>query len=581
MRFAREAHTGREVDAEAETAFRSFTYQCPVCGGTVHPRKGAIRVHYFAHNPNQGSPACELYHPGSHSTVSRPSVRSGPHSFRPPLSLYVGLREWKQGRGAWNLQLQVPQMGLGPGFVIVDAALRGRVTIPVSRLSKGAIRVDVCPQTDAYKLSTVGTSGSAGDLLLAEPTLGLSSAVPTVFRFSDNGGRRLANPDQPLFWGRGYVLLFHRSSQLRNVPARTWALREQGDWAGMIVQLPTEESEILLSWVRGTLRRSIESPPVRLQLVAPTVTRVFEDDSIGIPPGRAVILSVSGEPGCRPPATLCVGTLSGTTTIDLPSQLPAFIGLGGLSEAAIEAYLPNEWDAEIRLVRTPSEARAEPAGAELDVESEGRRIRVPFHACNANETLREVSGSRFTLKGVRLPKRLKVRLMDCSGDQGRIEETSLLPDFASEELDDAKRHFQFEQRVFKLLLERLVRDGTGIQVDLGNFGRAGTIQDPPPQGGQRILLSSTARRTARWIVSTAKTARGIGGSVHCSDGIRKLSRLLESEGLRLLDEEDRRLLIEITRGQSFPPELDPHLRALSRDVMHAFPAAGFQSARSV
>ncbi|CDZ88170.1 competence protein CoiA family protein [Rhodococcus ruber] len=49
----------------AADAGRRRAYVCPCCCGQVHLRSGTTKIAHFAHNPGEGTPLCEQYHPGS------------------------------------------------------------------------------------------------------------------------------------------------------------------------------------------------------------------------------------------------------------------------------------------------------------------------------------------------------------------------------------------------------------------------------------------------------------------------------------------------------------------------------------
>ncbi len=573
MRYANESRSGRLIDAETMHIPAYARYVCPCCSGEVHLRKGDLRTHHFAHNAGQGSPDCENYHPGVYTPDSRCTSRSGPAS-RPFVSLYVSVPDWRARNAPWQLQIRIPQAEDCRGAVIVQDGQSGRSTLPCSRLVNGPMRVAILPKAEPYCLRAEGIGDSEYARRIEEPVGGLERCTLNVFRFSACCGGRHLDRRHPLFWGRAYYIVNHRDSPVA-IPAalNERALGKQGDWRATLVQLPDAEDEQLRSWVEQFLSRAIESPRIRLELVAPTRTEM-PDEAIDVPVGQEVILGVTGPPGSHPPSELFVQFPGETEAkaFALPAKLPSLVSLGEISEGVTEAYLPNEWEAEITLVRCRDDRsdhrRLGPAAAELVVECTGYQGCVPLQSQRADATLREIKESRLQLKEIRLPKRLTVKLQ--TGKSGRYaergEEVVLRPDIPEDHNQNTSWHSAFEKHVCAVIRKGLTIDRTDLQIDVGNFGCAKTfLLEPIEERREEVRLPASARRTALWILATSRGADN-GKSPSASDGITMLDRFLRSKGGKSVNVEDVVILRSLVGLRSVSSALEPQMRALVRSL---------------
>src|SRR6266498_3278120 len=81
MRYARDDRTRKIVDAHEIAERLHFRhYSCPSCGARVHYKRsiGLSPDPIFAHNPHEGSPDCENYHPWQRGIYTQPPSTSIP-----------------------------------------------------------------------------------------------------------------------------------------------------------------------------------------------------------------------------------------------------------------------------------------------------------------------------------------------------------------------------------------------------------------------------------------------------------------------------------------------------------------------
>jgi hypothetical protein len=442
------------------------------------------------------------------------------------------------------------------------------MTIPMAKLFKAAVRLAIRPKVGSVQVLPQAINDPAYLEIIREPHSGLDDRLPNVFRYSEHGGRQLWDRRQPLFWGRGYFIVHHEALAL-SIPSalKVWSLRTQGVWRAHVIELPSSEDERVSSWVERNLDRSTEAPPVSVTLVSPPIAEVSPDESVVVSVGQNVVVGLFGETGARSPREMWVQGSGDVRPhrVVVPDELPALVSLGPITDGHSDIFLPQEWDAELRLLGIRSPKYAEPRPAELLVESMGYSSSLPVHSEKASAALEDIKAGRLVLKGLRLPPRLGSRLIICKVDLAtfvrKIDWTPpvLQPD------QEASRDFhgEFEREVSSLLLSTLKDEPEGFTLDLGNFGRIGTARRtretvaPTP-----VELPADIRRIAAWLLSCSLDV-GTSEALSSSDGVRAVERLLEA-GLRSeLPEGDAKLLDRLVTLGKVPSSLEPHTRALA------------------
>jgi len=573
VQYAIDKRTGKLIDAEGAGVPAYARYVCPCCSAEVHLRRGSIRVHYFAHNSGKASPDCENYHLGFGTSGFAISPRSGPAARRASLSLYLQVPDWTSRVPSWHLQLQIPQTNDGSGFIVVEDGLWGQVSIPAMKLLNQSMRVSIRPTTQPVRLRAEGLADTGYFRQLEERVPQLHDRCPNIFRYSERGGRCISAPSQPLFWGRGYFVVHHQSLAL-NIPSllRPHALLDQGDWKAHVIEFPDDEDDHLRSWADRNLTREVEVPPVRLELIEPSIFEIQDDDALVVLTGHEVIVGVIGEPGSHTPSKLCLthGIGGQIHELPLPSSLPTLISLGQLPEGLTEVYLPDQWDAELTFHATKHIRVVEPPAAELVIESMGRENSVPFHSQMASKALQDVKESRLTLKRIKLPKRLGVTVLldqsDLTSSPG--QRMALGPNIPADDHEGTNWHTAFEEKIANLLRQMLAVERIDLQIDFGNFGLAETVDARSNVSKQAaIFLPESARRTAKWLLATAFANAGGELEEPATEGLRAIDRYRRVATGRSLATQDEELLSQLVALGRVPVELEPHVRALAHMVL--------------
>ncbi|MBS1853932.1 MAG: hypothetical protein JST11_01090 [Acidobacteria bacterium] len=172
MRYARDDRSKKVVDAQSigERA-RHRPFSCPTCGARVHYKSsiGLSPDPIFAHNPHEGKPDCENYHPWDAGAI-------GPSATAPQRSRPVAVEDSPEEFGLclddaenWTLYLRLPELraseigdvslrSLAGAYVEVDSAgTRGRLSLIELRPGVGSARLQVPPIAGSYRTAPGGS----------------------------------------------------------------------------------------------------------------------------------------------------------------------------------------------------------------------------------------------------------------------------------------------------------------------------------------------------------------------------------------------------------------------------------------
>jgi hypothetical protein len=574
MYFAKDRRTGEIVSAEDAARRRTYDrrYTCPTCGQPVHIRAGAIYSPYFAHAAGLASPECEDYHPGGEYQGG--TGGHGRHAPDRPLSLYVVPEGTRRSLQDWHLELLLPRSTDGAGVVYVPDGRSGEIRVFCSQLQGNGKRIPVRLSTAPYRVRPSGDVDSDYARKLLVDTPGFSTTGFSAFRYSESGGRRISE-GHPLYWGRGYYLLWHSAfnahwpATLWREPLRDSVTRDTGSWSLARVELPTEEDAAVREWSESSVGCDVLRPPVTLSLVHPATAAVLEDDSIAVPEAEIILVGVTGERGAATASRLHLESDGAIhDSIRLPERLPVLIQVDRPSSDSTRLILDDEDETELvlRFDEVP-EPRAVRSPALL-VRRGNRDVAIPAWSVAAEDVLRDVRGGRTVLSQIKLEPLGSVRLrtQDRSTHHWREQHISRDREMHHDVVANAPAVMQ--DLVFAAL-QTAIAGKDAFELDLANFGQLGQPADATITDVRPVRrLSSQLRSRIQWLI--AAQAGVVHKGVNEPDLRDAVSELITRTGFSRADLE---LLSLVTEYRRWPAVLIPHVRALASQLRHLTSAA--------
>lgn len=282
--YAKETNSGRIVAAAEASRWHSYVCPRPGCSGRVFLRAGSDRRAHFAHFANEGTPACDEYHPGAWTGPSPTPVPTVGEE--EPATLGLVLNEFD---GVWALQLRLPEVPrdelgeaglttLRTALVDVFAGPRRHVQISALDLRPGvgAARVLVPPSLQEYRTEPTGTWPATIDSRRWSLRSRGLHAAGTLFRLRQGEWTRLL-ADSAVHQGETLMLLADRRSPPPAELQRSlhFEMSNAGiQWAWWEVQIP-DSLDSAGQWL-SRLGHVLVPKPWQLTLLTPA--RGFTED---------------------------------------------------------------------------------------------------------------------------------------------------------------------------------------------------------------------------------------------------------------------------------------------------------------
>lgn len=565
MQYAIERRQGKLVDADEVNAYGLERYICPVCKESVFLRRGVVRRAHFAHRPSEGDRECENYHPGGEYLASA-SVTPQPKKPQ-PLPLFISVDDLGGGRLRWRLALLIPYNVEISGFVLVEHGISGRARVDLSSLAQGGRRIPVRNQTEPYIASLIGTAEDSYRGRFAAPVPGLDGNYGNVFRYGERGGRRL-DPDHPLYWGRGYYVVWSRTLT-PTWPAAVYVrrLNDIGPWQGACIEMPPDEDEIATKWADDFLAREVRRPPVTISVVSP-MTHRLPDDSLAVEEGSDAIVAVTREHGAVMPSELRVAWpgLRAVEGVPLKNEDRILVNLGRVPRGTSIVALSDGEEDEVILVGRQDLNVGVPKPAGLRVRDEMKQILlIPAYSPSAGaalEAAKKAVAGGVTVLGISLPLGLRCTLTyrESNTPESEVRQFSWPDDWAAGDITKVQQ--ELEDKVCRQLVTALGR-ADHLELDFGSFG--GVRLSPVSTtraASRRHLLPLQLRQRLRWLASFPDS---YGQSRATVEWPTSFSLILSSASARMRLE-DAALLGSVVSRQSWPTKLAPHVRALRTEV---------------
>jgi hypothetical protein len=564
MYYATDKHTGKELSAStAKKEARWHRFACPCCGKKVFLRLGKKKAPYFAHQPKVASADCENYHPGINGTAG--GTRSSPRL--PPLSLYLRVQEVRRNKYTWGAELLVPRCPDVTGQVIVDSGISGAIPINCSRLSESGKRIPVRIVTDEYRVRVTPEVAETYRERISTGAPGFRTDVANVFRYTENGGRRI-DEYASMFWGRGYYLVWPKALPCA-WPAKLWheEIANEGAWQCSRVEMPEDPDTALTEWANEFVGRNVERPPVELSLVSPPTASRFEDESLLVDVDDEVIVGIFGERGSELPTELTLSTTASNSLrrLNLPDRNPILISLGTLPKGVSTIQINDDEGSDLLLKVARRRKLSEINSPKLLINTPSGTRALPTYSLAAQREFDALRLDSGMLVSVSVPQSIDVTI-EIKPD---VQSASSITEFRWDPERLARDTGDYVSEFAELMLARLrvaLHQKTDLRVDFGPYGSLDLNWPREELPQVQLALTSALRRRLVWSLSLS--AKSGTNRVYVPELARSLALVLgNSYGVRTSAESE--LLREAQTKTFWPVEMIPQLRELAADILHA------------
>ncbi len=535
-------------------------YVCPTCGKPVRLHAGPKNRPYFAHQANVASPDCENYHPSGEYVRGEGGLHTTPLR---PLSLYLTVDDRVSRRSKWTIELLVPRSSASVGVVFVTDGISGTIPVNCSSLTESGRRIPVRIVTRSYEVRTNDDVDPQYRRRLTAVTPGFANEVPNVFRYSENGGRRI-ELGKPLYWGRGYYLVWP-AAMVFSVPTGVWweEIVQSDQWKCARIEIPSDPNNTTVAWANDLLGRDIEHPPVVLSLINPASARWLADESILIEADAEVVVGVAGERGSEMPGEMRLTTpaSSGSHLLLLPARNPVIVSLGSLPIGFSIVELDDADETELTLNVATASPTPSLTGPSLQFRRGSNFFSFPSHSVAAELALKGARDGDRELVGMTIPVRATVRIVTQRGTKSEPAGRELEWDIQEQNAYPETYRAEFQSQVLNAV-QHALNSTSSVDVDFGNFGLLrlpGASSLEPAL--EPLFLGASLRQRIEWIMMLAQVGLREGAGITAPELSQALDAVNRAGRIALL--RDRALIESLATLQLWTPKLMPHLRELA------------------
>lgn len=347
MDYAIDKMTGILVSASRASRYGQYT--CPFCKKDVIPRKGNVRVPYFAHRPGYGTLECENFVPG-HSSLPIPVKEKLNTIVKRRMELRLLIFTGRKGR-EWSLQLALPTCNICRARITLDVGGRSQTLDMRSMVKRRQIGAELSVQP--YRI--VSFSGDPDPEFVAEverECQGLPSAGAVVFTAlgsEASGGFPLAQELRcvdtfAFLWQQPVHPDFPDELVVERLPG--W----QG-WHLALVTIPETPSPESITWLKYFTRLPVVPARASITVIWPFLTQNESINQLECPHSNTILLSanrvstISREDGPTLRAQGASLTLSATGVEKSPAFFtlnPGYselVGVSGANDQDIKIFL--------------------------------------------------------------------------------------------------------------------------------------------------------------------------------------------------------------------------------------------------
>lgn len=286
MDYAIDEMTG--VLVSASRASRYGQYTCPVCKKGVIPRKGDIRVPYFAHRPGYGTLECENFVLG-HSSLLVPEKEKINVTVKRRMELRLLILAERKRR-EWSLKLALPTCNLCRARITLDVGGRSQTLDMRSMVKRRQIGAE--PSAQPYRI--VSFSGDPDPEFAAEverECQGLPPVGAAVFTNGTSEGFPLA---RELRCNDIFAFLWQQPVQ-PDFPDELTVDRLSGrqGWYLALVTIPETPSSESIAWLKCFTHLPVVPAKSSITAIWPFLTQNTSVNQIECLHSNTVLLSAN------------------------------------------------------------------------------------------------------------------------------------------------------------------------------------------------------------------------------------------------------------------------------------------------
>jgi hypothetical protein len=543
MLYAELRRTGKIIPADKATYHGD--YRCPICRGEVGLRAGSVYVAHFYHKQGHGKKECEEYHPPEHlrRQWETPAAASSAHRID-PLILSIELEPERQGRRGgrrWALRITVPRSFDTHGDIRIDLGGGDVRRLTLATMSLGAQTFGADPSAPEFGAAWVSPEVRPAYRQAVEHRIaGLAVDGVTVFSAVPH---KLKPRTTTMRWGESYYLIWKREREL-SFPD-SLLRHELGDhrgWSCCLVVLPDNAPPEVATWLEHTCDVPIAAPRREWAFAYPPPYGVDDDGNIKVHSATPALLAI--KPGENETGEITCVSGQHVASLQASGLAPQVIAVT-VQEDTQRRPIYLAWD-QLPLnsltVQAYPPAIAEPAVV-LEFAQGASKSQAGMHHARCREFLSRVRHGDDRVEVVRMETGVRGNLK--SRLAGAFE-------WFDEVLSVATRTAIAEPIALpRELIDRLnavLKNRTlDVSLDFGPYGgfHADGARAVAPVG-REYRLSRHLRQRIAWLSKTS--------GYFVDEACRPLSAL------------DDAALVRHMSVISVPPALEPHQRALARDL---------------
>lgn len=524
---------------------RLTKYICPACNAPVHLRKGRFKAPYFAHNSGGAKPSCELYTASGYEEELYTLTNLRDASYR-TLGLYLKLIEGGQELLDWSIEMGIPEPDTQQGRIRIPFAKDGVRVLPSFSIRKGGLRIPIHPAIGPFQIQTENLPESRWKSRITQPVPGLDLNSLNIFRYSPFGGRRL-RPEQSLYWGRSYVVIYGGNAEPPFWPNKKAInkkeLKGRGVWKGFFIQLPNGYNKEVESWVKQHTDRFVIHPPAEIRLISPLPEKRLPDGSYVIQDGSKVAIGIVGETGTKKWKQIYCKNLNDASPVRLSGQgaIPSVIKLD-LNAGRNEIWLDEDVYESLQVfVEAEAFSTAEIPGITLYGEDRKKQqFSIQLHSKEAEGYLRD---SRIHITDIKFPSYINIDIK---------WRDSNLSEWVLHRIDGKQNHEKDDLEYIVSLLNSITKQNKHFFIDAGAWGQV-SLEVVEKQALRRKLdMGSKWRSRAQYLLNLLPSIKN-SPSYFCAN--------LDSD-FSMMSIKDQILLRKIASQKQWPNALYPHLNVL-------------------
>jgi hypothetical protein len=363
--YAKDYITGKIVPASEAKHYKSYTCPRPGCGGRVYLPRVVVQRPHFRHYPNEGTQACDEYHPDLGSQENpETGIKAVVEEDDSKLNLSL-----TQFEGVWGLGLQLPtipivELGDSPLAVLLDAIVEVYAgTEPQRRVSAielkpgtRTVTVDVEPNANAFRTEPLGNWPLTVNKTRWSQECCALNQQGTCFRLRHGEWKRLVE-DSGVYPGESLMLLLGNGVSIPEEVEIISSGTINANWRVKEIKLPKIVSSKVEGWLNAIRLRLIPCQWTQTFLTPP---RAYTEEGTHCFWNQDSVILMLNAPGIEHSTTIMLESGSNTSIINVPASKAhasyASVSSNSLAIGRISILSNRSAATELSFIERPSHA---------------------------------------------------------------------------------------------------------------------------------------------------------------------------------------------------------------------------------